>query len=53
MFQPRVERQRVCRPWCRNERKRIEAKSARRVWAANGRPLINDDTDLRFRSATR
>lgn len=48
-FVPRVPDQRVCRAWCRAALKRLEARSARRVWDRDGRKLVNDDTDLRTR----
>jgi hypothetical protein len=48
LFRPRVNDQRFCRPWCRAQGKAREAKSARRLWASAGRPLISDDRDLRF-----
>jgi hypothetical protein len=53
MFRPRVADQRFCRPFCRTECKKLEAKSARRVWAEHGRKLIRDDSDLRYRSERR
>jgi hypothetical protein len=50
-YRPRSGDQRFCGPACRYEGKKLEAKSARRVWAAHGRLIINDNTDLRYRSA--
>ena len=52
-YRPRSPDQRFCGAACRYEAKKLEQRSARRVWAEHGRPLINDDTDLRFSSATR
>jgi hypothetical protein len=50
-YRPRSPDQRFCGAVCRYESKKLEAKSARRVWAEHGRPIINDNTDLRYRSA--
>ena len=46
-YRPHVADQRFCGGYCRAEARRREAKSARRVWIREGRPLINDDRDLR------
>ena len=46
-FRPKVPEQIVCSAWCRRKRNRLQAKSARRIWDAGGRKLMNDDTDLR------
>lgn len=46
-YRPHVADQRWCSPFCRMEARRREAKSARRIWASAGRPIINDDRDLR------
>jgi hypothetical protein len=46
-FRPRVPDQVVCGPTCRAARKSLEARSARRVWIADGRKLIRDNVDLR------
>jgi hypothetical protein len=51
LYRPRVPEQVVCGPACRAARKSLEARSARRTWDAHGRPIINDNTDLRYRSA--
>ena len=50
-YRPRTGDQRFCGSVCRYEAKKREQRSARRVWAEQGRPLINDDRDLRYRSA--
>jgi hypothetical protein len=50
-YRPRAGDQRFCGPACRYEGKKLEAKSARRVWADAGRPLVDDGLDLRFRAA--
>ena len=41
-FRQRYPTQRFCRPWCRNEGKAAEGRSARRSWWAQGRPMINE-----------
>jgi hypothetical protein len=37
-FRPRLPEQVFCRRWCRLEGKKSEARAARRVWRAAGRP---------------
>jgi hypothetical protein len=46
-YRPHVPDQKFCGPACRMEARRREAKSARRIWVSAGRPIINDDRDLR------
>jgi hypothetical protein len=47
-FRPRVPDQVLCGGWCRNERNKLQQKSARRIWAREGRPMVNDAGDLRY-----
>lgn len=46
-YRPHVSTQRYCSAYCRVQAQRREAKSARRIWVSAGRPIINDDRDLR------
>ena len=46
-YRPHVADQRFCGAFCRNKFRNLEAKSARRIWMREGRPLINDPHDLR------
>jgi hypothetical protein len=46
-YRPRVPDQKYCSPYCNAEGKKRDAKSARRVWVREGRPIINDPHDLR------
>jgi hypothetical protein len=39
MYRPRVEDQRFCSLWCRQEMKAAEGRAARRAWWELGRPM--------------
>jgi hypothetical protein len=41
MYQPRVEGQRFCGVWCRQQMKAAEGRMARWAWRKLGRPMTN------------
>ena len=42
-YRPRVDSQRYCRRWCRDQAKAAEGRAARRVWSEAGRPMLGED----------
>ena len=46
MYRPRVEGQRFCSLWCRQQMKAAEGRMARWAWRKLGRPMSDHANDL-------